>query len=93
MGVGFLHKHIPSKIKAWLSQVSWQREWESRLQNETEDLFQEVGIDRKGKERVLNCKRQAQAEQGRLEKQCPGRVSWPVKSLLARVVFFVPDGK
>lgn len=35
MGVGFLNKNIPSEIKASLSQVSWQREWESRLQTET----------------------------------------------------------
>ena len=71
MGVGFLHRHISSKIKALPgSQVSWQGEWESQLQTETEDLFQEVGIGRKGKKGVLNCKRQALAEQDSLEKQC-----------------------
>lgn len=29
VGVGFLHKNIPSEIKASLSPVSWQREWQS----------------------------------------------------------------
>lgn len=73
MGVGFLHRHIPSKIKASLSQVSWQRGWESWLQTETEGLLQEVRIGRKGKKRVLDG----------LARQCPVRLSsqwncfWP----------------
>lgn len=93
MGVGFLHRHIPSEIKASLSHVSWRREWESPLQTETVDLLQEVGIGRKGKKRVLNCKSQALAEQDCLEKQCPARMSWPVKLLLVKVVFFTEGGK
>lgn len=49
MGVGFLHRHIPSKIKASLSQVSWQREWESRLQTEIGFVSGSEGWQKRGK--------------------------------------------
>lgn len=91
MGVGFLQKNIPSEIKASLSQVSWQREWESRLQSET-GFASGSGTGREGKKRVLNCKQQSLTEQDFLETQCPVRMSWPVKLLSGKVAFFTANG-
>lgn len=82
MGVGFLRRHILAKIKASLSQVFWQREWESRLQTETENMFWEVGVSSREGERVLNCK-----ETSACGTRWPGK-AMPYEDVLARAIAF-----
>lgn len=94
IGVGFLHRRIPSKIKALLcSQVSWQENGNLSCKLKLRIYFRKWRLAEKGERGSWVARGKHWLDKTAWKSSAFScRMSWPVKIIWAKDAFFTADG-